>query len=129
MMGEMGFFDWCVATALGMSVIALFLGFVRLTLGPTLADRVVALDMVTMILVVTLTLFALAVDNGAYLDAAIALALVGFLATVAFARYIERADRTDLPPPQQGFSVRAAPSEPAADLGDGRADEPQKEKP
>lgn len=129
MMGEMGFFDWCVAAALAMAVVALFLGFVRLTLGPTLADRVVALDMVTMILVVTLTLFALAVDNGAYLDAAIALALVGFLATVAFARYIERADRSDLPPPQAGFSVRATPPDPATELVDGRTVDPREKRP
>ena len=85
--------------------------------------------MVTMILVVTLTLFALAVDNGAYLDAAIALALVGFLATVAFARYIERADRSDLPPPQEGFSVRATqPSHTPDPLG-GRATTPHEEQP
>ncbi len=128
-MAEMGFFDWCVAAALAMAMIALFLGFVRLTLGPTLADRVVALDMVTMILVVTLTLFALAVDNGAYLDAAIALALVGFLATVAFARYIERADRVDLPPPQEGFSVRASSARPSPPLDGGETAAPSGEQP
>jgi multisubunit Na+/H+ antiporter MnhF subunit len=99
------FLDWCVNAALAMSVAALFVSFVRLVLGPTLADRVVALDLVTMILVVLLTLFALSVDNGHYLDAAIALALVGFLATVAFARYIERAERADLPPPSLDFPV------------------------
>jgi multisubunit Na+/H+ antiporter MnhF subunit len=79
-----------VAAALAVSGVSLLLGFWRLALGPTLADRVVALDLVTMILVVILTLFALAVEKGAYLDAAIALALVAFLATVAFARYLER---------------------------------------
>jgi multisubunit Na+/H+ antiporter MnhF subunit len=79
-----------VAAALAVSGLALLLGFWRLALGPTLADRVVALDLVTMILVVILTLLALGVAEGAYLDAAIALALVAFLATVAFARYLER---------------------------------------
>ncbi|MGF1659178.1 MAG: cation:proton antiporter [Rubrimonas sp.] len=107
-------FDWCVAAALAMSVAALFLGFVRLVLGPTLADRVVAADMVTMILVVTLTLFALIVEEGVYLDAAIALALVGFLATVAFARYIERADRADLAPPSPDFPSGSNGATPAA---------------
>lgn len=108
------FFDWCATAALAMSVAALFLGFVRLVLGPTLADRVVAADMVTMILVVALTLFALVVDEGAYLDAAIALALVGFLATVAFARYIERAERADLAPPTPDFPSGSNGASPAA---------------
>ena len=86
-------FHASVFVALAICAVALFAGFARLAIGPTLADRVVALDLITMILVVILTLFSLSVDNGAYLDAAIALALVAFLATVAFARYIDRAPR------------------------------------
>lgn len=114
MMAGMGFFEWCVAATMAMAVVALFLGFVRLTLGPTLADRVVALDMVMVILVVLLTLFALSMNVGAYLDAAIALAVVGFLATVAFARYIERAERNDLAPPSTEFPSGAnGPARPA----------------
>ena len=89
-----GFTAAAMAIAFALSGIALLLTVVRLVRGPTLADRVVALDLVTMIIVVLLTLFAMAVDNGAYLDAAIALGLVAFLATVAFARYLERLPRT-----------------------------------
>ena len=71
-----------------MILLALFCAFIRLALGPTLADRVVALDFVSMLLVAFLTLFALAARRDAFLDAALALALVAFLATVAFARYL-----------------------------------------
>lgn len=63
----------------------------RLIKGPSLADRAVALDLLTMLLVAFLVLFAIASGIRAYVYAAIALALIGFLATVAFARYIERA--------------------------------------
>ncbi len=87
-----GFLGWAASLSVAMCGMALAFTFVRLVRGPTLADRVVALDLITMILVVLLTLFALVVRDGAYLDAAIALALVGFLATVAFARYIDRAN-------------------------------------
>lgn len=90
--GVGGYTEQAASVAVGLSAVALALAVVRLVRGPTLADRVVALDLVTMILVVILTLFALVVHDGAYLDAAIALALVGFLATVAFARYIDRAN-------------------------------------
>lgn len=84
-----------VAAAISMALLAasLALAFFRLVRGPTLADRVVALDLVTMILVVILTVLSLVAGVGAYLDAAIALALVAFLATVAFARYIDREPR------------------------------------
>ena len=87
-----GWAGWAVTIAAAVCAASLVLAFVRLVRGPTLADRVVALDLVTMILVVLLTLAAVGFDDGAYLDAAIALALVGFLATVAFARFIDRAN-------------------------------------
>lgn len=62
----------------------------RLFVGPTLADRVVALDLVTVLLVVFLVIFKLVSGINAYVYAAIALALISFLATVAFAHYIDR---------------------------------------
>jgi multicomponent Na+:H+ antiporter subunit F len=68
---------------------AFVMAAVRLIIGPTLPDRVVALDLLTMLVVAFLTLFALATGVGAYLDAALALALVGFLATIAFARFVD----------------------------------------
>jgi multicomponent Na+:H+ antiporter subunit F len=76
-------------------ILALIAAAWRLLTGPSLADRVVALDMVTMLLVVFLVVFSMASGITAYIYAAIALALIGFLATVAFARYIERAAEED----------------------------------
>ena len=77
-----------------MILVALMFAVLRLLRGPTLADRVVALDLLSMLVVAFLTLFALAVERDAFLDAALALALVAFLATVAFARFIERGPRS-----------------------------------
>jgi multicomponent Na+:H+ antiporter subunit F len=71
-------------------IVALLAATWRLLAGPTLADRVVALDLVSMLLVVFLVLFAMISGIGAYIYAAIALALIGFLGTVAFAHYIDR---------------------------------------
>lgn len=89
--GALGpFAAWCMGIAFVMVCLALVLAFVRLVKGPTLADRVVAIDLATTIVVLLLTMFGMVVDDSAYLDAAIALGLVAFLATVAFARYIER---------------------------------------
>ena len=50
----------------------------------------VALDLISILLVAFLVVFAFASSVQAYLDAALALALVGFLGTVAFARLINQ---------------------------------------
>jgi multicomponent Na+:H+ antiporter subunit F len=71
-------------------IVALLLAAWRLLTGPTLADRVVALDLVSMLLVVFLVIFRLVSGVDAYIYAAIALALIAFLGTVAFAHYIDR---------------------------------------
>ena len=62
----------------------------RLLAGPTLADRVVALDMISVLLVVFLVVFREVSGVNAYVYVAIGLALIAFLATVAFANYIDR---------------------------------------
>jgi multicomponent Na+:H+ antiporter subunit F len=71
-------------------IVALFAAAWRLLRGPTLADRVVALDLVSMLLVVFLVIFKMVSGEIAYIYAGIALALIAFLATVAFAHYIDR---------------------------------------
>jgi multicomponent Na+:H+ antiporter subunit F len=76
-------------------------GFVRLIKGPSLPDRIVAFDLMTVLIVAFCGLFAISTDSAALLDVAIVLALVGFLATVALGRYVERrearSDEVELP--------------------------------
>lgn len=85
-----------LALALDITIVCLVLALLaatwRLLVGPTLADRVVALDMVSMLLVVFLVVFRMVSGVNAYMYAAIALALIAFLATVAFAHYIDRTE-------------------------------------
>lgn len=71
-------------------LLALALCFFRIARGPTLADRVMALDILNILAVAYCALLAVASGRAVYLDVAIALALVAFLVTVAFARFIER---------------------------------------
>lgn len=84
-----GFLDLSAGLCALMIVAGLLCAVWRAVIGPTLADRVVALDYIAMLMVALLTLLALAADRDAFLDAALALALVAFLATVAFARYLQ----------------------------------------
>ncbi len=74
---------------------ALFLAFVRLARGPSLPDRVVALDLMSVITVGLIAAYAIDVDQRVFLDAALVVALIAFLGTVAFAQYVERRGRND----------------------------------
>jgi multicomponent Na+:H+ antiporter subunit F len=69
--------------------VGLLAAVVRLVLGPSRADRVVALDLIAVLLIAVSFLVSLYSGRIAFLDLALVLALVGFLATVAFARYLE----------------------------------------
>jgi multicomponent Na+:H+ antiporter subunit F len=70
--------------------LALLLVLVRLARGPSLSDRVIALDLIAVLAVSLIAMVAFEADQPIFLDAAIVLALVAFLGTVAFARYLER---------------------------------------
>ena len=78
------------ATGVGMGflLLALLLTLIRLVRGPTLADRILALDLMTSLSLSFVAVFALRTGLMLYLDIAIAIALAGFLATVALARYL-----------------------------------------
>ncbi len=73
-----------------LSVLSLAFGaaFVRLVRGPTLPDRVVALELIATIFVGIVAVWSIGSRQTVYLDVGIVLALVGFLSAVAFARFI-----------------------------------------
>jgi multicomponent Na+:H+ antiporter subunit F len=72
---------------LGVSV---FIVVIRFLIGPTLADRVVALDLLVTIGIGIISVYSIASGHSAYLDIAMVLALIAFLSTIAFAYYIKR---------------------------------------
>ena len=72
--------------------VALIVSFVRLVKGPTLPDRVVAMDLIGVLVVGLIVVLAGRSGVRATLDAAIVIALVGFLGTIAYATYVERGD-------------------------------------
>ena len=77
---------------LGTLSVALVMAFVRLVKGPTLPDRIVAMDLFGVLVVGVIVVLAGSSGVRATLDAAIVIALVGFLGTVAYATYVERGD-------------------------------------
>jgi multicomponent Na+:H+ antiporter subunit F len=85
--------ELAAALAIALIGIAFFLTFVRLVRGPTLPDRVIALDLMGVLAVGMVAASAVAADQPVLLDPATVVGLVGFLSTVAFARYLERRAR------------------------------------
>lgn len=73
-----------------MLTVALLLAFVRLTRGPSLPDRVVALELTASIVVGYVGVHAIDTGVPSLLDVAIVIALTAFLAAIGFARFIER---------------------------------------
>ena len=81
--------DYAMLAGFPMLFAGMALAFARLMRGPSMADRVVALDLIAILAVAVMGL--LAIDDAApvFIDVAITLALVAFLGTVAFARYVQ----------------------------------------
>ena len=73
--------------------ISMLCAFVRLVYGPSLPDRVVALDLMAAIVIGILAAYAVATGEIVYIDVAITLALIAFLGTVAFAYYLQKEEK------------------------------------
>jgi multicomponent Na+:H+ antiporter subunit F len=90
MPGTLGLVGTTAVVVLIVLDVALLLAFVRLWRGPSLPDRVVALDLSGSLVVGIIAVYGILAGQPVFLDVAIALALVAFLGTVAYARYVER---------------------------------------
>lgn len=82
--------DYAVLGGFGILSAALLLSMVRLIKGPSLPDRVVALELIASITVGVIGLYAIRSGRDAYIDVTMVLALTAFLAAIGFARYLER---------------------------------------
>ncbi|MRG92144.1 monovalent cation/H+ antiporter complex subunit F [Polyangium spumosum] len=76
--------------AIAVVTVAFVAAFIRLLLGPSLPDRVVAMDLMATVGSAGIALYAMVTDHGVLLDAVMVLSLIFFLGTIAFAYYLER---------------------------------------
>lgn len=74
---------WLIAGSVG-------LGVIRLLLGKTLVDRVAAIDMLTIVSISMIALYAHVSGRFVYVDVALVYGVLSFLAVLAMARYLER---------------------------------------
>ena len=84
----LGLLDAVAYVCLAVLAAAFAIAFVRLVRGPSLPDRVVALELIATIFVGVVAVWSIVSRQTVYLDVAIVLALVGFLSAIAFARFM-----------------------------------------
>lgn len=96
-----GLIVWAAALAAAIVTLGLVPVVFRLLVGPSAADRAIATDMLGLLGACIAALTAVLAAHAAFLDIALGIALVGFLAAVAFARLMERAGRSPAPGPAE----------------------------
>ncbi|MBE0570297.1 MAG: cation:proton antiporter [Ignavibacteriaceae bacterium] len=72
---------------IGLSILIIFL---RLVIGPTIEDRIVALDLLSANTIAFIAVYAIQNNTTTFLDVGIILAMLAFLGTISFAFYLER---------------------------------------
>jgi multicomponent Na+:H+ antiporter subunit F len=90
MMEPAAILSGAVGVSLALLLAALFAALIRLIIGPSLPDRVMALDLVTSIVVGLIAVHAVDTDDSVYIRVAVVIALIGFVGTAAWAVYIRR---------------------------------------
>lgn len=82
------FLDAAILISLLILTISFLIIAYRIIVGPTLSDRIIALDMLVAVGLGFIAVIGVKTGFYLYIDIAIALGLIGFLATVAFARFV-----------------------------------------
>ena len=82
--------DFICPIVMLMLIVAFIASFVRVVIGPTLPDRVIALDMAATIVVAIILTDCVQSGSSFYIPAAISIALLSFVGTVSLALYISR---------------------------------------
>lgn len=81
-----------VIPLLGLTVV---FAFIRLLMGPSLPDRVVALDLMSTVGIGAIAIYSISTNESVFLDVASVLALVSFLGVIAFAYYLEKRGQSE----------------------------------
>jgi multicomponent K+:H+ antiporter subunit F len=84
--------DSAVVVAMYGIGVALLLSLFRLLRGPTMPDRILALDTLYVNTIALLILFGMHLDSSIYFEAALVIAMLGFVGTVMLSKYVMRRD-------------------------------------
>ncbi len=93
------FLSFAKVVSILLLCISFFLSMIRVVLGPSTSDRVVGMDLISMVMIGFISVYCIEIEQEIYLNATIVLALVSFLSLIAIARYIERPRQHSLDDP------------------------------
>ena len=82
--------DYMYSTGAILIMLMIFLSMIRALAGPTAADRVVAINIITTYTLIIITLIARIYEQVYFLDIATVYALMGFITTIGVAKYMEK---------------------------------------
>ena len=84
--------SWALGFALACISVAMLLSLFRLVRGPTSGDRILAVDTMTINAIALIVVFGVAWATKTYFEAALLLAMVAFVGTVAYCKFLLRGD-------------------------------------
>lgn len=86
------FLSWALAISFATVAISQLLAMVRLVIGPGPGDRILALDTMVVNAIGLIVLLGISQGTRLYFEAALIIAMLGFVSTVAYARFVLRGD-------------------------------------
>jgi len=81
-----------LAISLSLYIIAILLALYRIVRGPSMPDRVVALDMIGVNLISAVAVFSVVLGTHAFLEVILIVGILAFISTIALARFVERGE-------------------------------------
>ena len=84
--------DWALMIAFVMVAVAQVMAMIRLWIGPSTGDRILALDTMFVNAIGLIILLGIYQGTQIYFEAALIIAMLGFVSTVAYARFVLRGD-------------------------------------
>ncbi|HLR23155.1 MAG TPA: Na(+)/H(+) antiporter subunit F1 [Pseudogracilibacillus sp.] len=79
-----------LTTSLVFFGIAILLTFIRILLGPTFSDRVIAMDVVGVNLISAIAIVSILFETKFFLDVMLVLGILAFISTISYAKFMER---------------------------------------
>ncbi len=81
-----------ILIAMALIILALVLNIWRVVIGPDITDRILALDTLYINAIALLVLLGIHMTSAAYFEAALLIAMIGFIGTTALCKYLLRGD-------------------------------------
>ena len=82
--------DTIVTISLVLFGIAIIITFIRIIIGPSLPDRVIALDVIGVLIISAIAIISILFQTKAFFDVILVLGILAFISTISFSKFLER---------------------------------------